>query len=48
MDFILFFSFYGLKELGKASVPSGANWASIKTKGIEEEAGGNELEDRED
>lgn len=48
MDFILSFSFYGLKILGKASIPSGANWANTETKGIEVEAGEKEPEDRED
>lgn len=47
-DFILSFSFYGFKKVGQSSVSSGINWATTKTKGIEEEAGGKELEDRED
>lgn len=29
--------------MGQASIPSGANWANTKTKGIEEEAGDKEL-----
>lgn len=29
--------------MGQALIPSGANWANTKTKGIEEEAGDKEL-----
>ena len=41
MKWTLFFLFPFMvqKKLSKASIPSGANWASTKTKGIEEEAG---------